>query len=144
VAQPHRPIVGKLATQVACDLRRTPTLGKQLGDDIAEFGISIHAARMATCSAHHGPTMGFKRPIGAVATAVAPQLPRHCRRCSVDLVGDLADAESGPPQIGDLKPFVLGQVTRTDLSYGQSIQGRHEPDYLATPVGLVSARPVIC
>ena len=91
---------------MAGNLRRTPALGKQLGDDIAELRISLDTTWMATCSAHHGPAMGFKRSVGAVAPAIASQLPRHRRRCSADLVGDLADAKPVPPQIGDLDAFV--------------------------------------
>jgi hypothetical protein len=124
VAQPHRGIVGELAAQVAGDLRWAPSLGKQLCDDLAEIRVGLDAATMSTCSTHHGPAVGFKQSVSAVAAAVASQLPGYRRRRPADLGGDPADAQPGTAEVGDLDAFILRQVPRTDLAHRQAIQ-RH-------------------
>ena len=46
-------------------------------------------------------------------------------------------------QIGDLDPLLLRQEPRADLTHGQPLQRRDEPDDLTEAVGLVTARPVV-
>ena len=49
-----------------------------------------------------------------------------------------------PAQVSDLDTFVLRQISGIDRAYRQAIQRGNEPDYLAVPVTLVSACPVVC
>jgi hypothetical protein len=94
VAQPHRLIVGVLASQMPSDLLRAPTLGEQLGDQFAKDGVFLDPPPMTTSSALDCPAVRFKRAVLAVAAAVAAQLPRYGRWCPAKLGGDSPDAEA--------------------------------------------------
>jgi hypothetical protein len=52
-------------------------LSEQLGDQIAQGWVLIDSPLVTTGSALDRPAVGFKRPVLAIAAAVAAQLTRH-------------------------------------------------------------------
>jgi hypothetical protein len=142
MTQPHRPISREKHPEVAADLLRAPPPTKQLSDQDTELFIGVDPSSVMTCSAHGSPPMSLEGLISATGRrGVAPELARDGRGRTPELVGNGAHAQPSTAQISDLNAFVLGQVASADLTYGQRIQWRDEPDHDAVSVGLMTAGP---
>jgi hypothetical protein len=101
---------------VTADLLRAPTLAKKLGDHPAKAIVGVDPAAVVTCSTSGGSPMGIEGLVVAAGWRVTPQLPRDRRRRSTESVGDRPHAQPRATKIGDRNAFVLGQVSRTDLT----------------------------
>ncbi|BBN46307.1 hypothetical protein MAHJHV58_50770 [Mycobacterium avium subsp. hominissuis] len=108
VAQPHQSVLGVFAPQVSGDLLRAPPLSEELGDQVTQGGILVDPPLVTTRSALNRPAVGFKRPVLAVAAAVAAQLPRYGRWCPAKRGGDLPNTHARAAQIGDADPLLFG------------------------------------